>query len=67
MIFPNKKPTNTIKALLNLKNAGFPNLQEVYKSGIRINSVGEAVVYYIKDMYANTFSIKEVQKKRRVI
>ena len=59
----NYKTTNLLKSIINLKNAGFPNLQKIYKSGNRINSAGEALEYYIKDMFANTFSLDKSEDK----
>lgn len=63
---PSNKPTNLLRAIVNLRNAGFPNLQSIHKSGNRINSAGEAVEYYIKDMFANTFNIDNADEKENI-
>lgn len=62
----NRYKTNTLMALKNLKKAGFPNLKTITKSGNRINSVGESLEYYIKDMFADTFNIDDVEQKQTI-
>lgn len=58
--------TNLLKALINLKSAGFPNLQTIYRGHNRINSVGESLEYYIKDMFADTFKLDNIESKENV-
>jgi hypothetical protein len=55
--------TNLLLALINLKNANYPNLQSFVVHGNRINAVGDSLEYFVKDMFANTFSIDDVDKK----
>lgn len=62
-------PTNILKAILNIKNFGETDFDKIYppKSEIatdnRINSVGVAFEYYIKDSLCNTFSESHKDEK----
>jgi hypothetical protein len=58
--------TNIIKSIINIKNIEDTNLEKLYppnsqmSENNRINSVGAALEYFIKDSYCNSF--KEINK-----
>lgn len=56
---------NTLNALINLDRYRQTKLMEVYKSAIRINQVGDALEFFIKDLYCDSFQIKDVGDKEK--
>lgn len=46
--------TNILRAILNLAKGRDNNILEIYKSNTRINNVGDALEYYIKDIFCGT-------------
>lgn len=62
--------SNILRALWNIKNSSNDNLSNIYvfskskKSTInRVNSMGEALEYFMKDSICNTFSENDAKKK----
>jgi hypothetical protein len=43
--------TNILRAIVNLAEAKDNNIMEIYKSNTRINNVGDALEYYIRDIF----------------
>jgi hypothetical protein len=56
---------STLTALVNLKEQGNTDLRSTYIGRNRINSVGLALEYFLKDMYCRTFSIGDLAIKER--
>jgi len=62
--------TNVVKALSNIKENGSNELSDIYilKAGTssenRINSVGEALEFFVKDAFCDTFGEKNIAKKQ---
>ena len=56
--------TNLLKAIKNIVSSRNNSIIAIYKSHTRINSVGDALEYYIKDIFCNTLKsgIKEKEK-----
>lgn len=57
------KNTNILKALISLDKIQLNKVAEVYKSKNRINSEGEALEYYIKDLFCLAYDIDSVEDK----
>jgi hypothetical protein len=57
--------TNILKALINLDSVGNNNVSQIYQSKNRINSVGESLEYFIKDIFCDSFNIEEVKDKEK--
>ncbi|MCK8827060.1 NgoPII family restriction endonuclease [Natroniella acetigena] len=55
--------TNILKALVNLDKIKVNCISEVYQSKNRVNHVGDALEYYIKDLFCNTFELEDVSDK----
>lgn len=56
--------TNLLKAILNIKESGFFNLEELYplRSTIvknKINAVGDQLEFFVKDSFANSYFSEE--------
>lgn len=56
--------TNLLRALLNLKNANEYSLPELYGSSNRMNNMGIALEYFVKDAFCNSFSIVSPDKEK---
>lgn len=56
--------TNILRAIINLAKAKNNNIMEIYRSNTRINNVGDALEYYIKDIFCGTLNsnIKDKEK-----
>lgn len=46
--------TNILKAIINLVETKDNNIMQIYKSNTRINNVGDALEYYVKDLFCGT-------------
>lgn len=55
--------TNILKAIKKIVDNPIPDLVSYYKSKNRINSVGDALEYFIKDIFADTINETDEQKK----
>ena len=56
-------PTNLLRAFKNLAKNPHNDLIAQYTSSNRMNSMGEALEFFIKDIFCNTLSEKEIAKK----
>jgi len=56
--------TNILKAIINLAKAKNNKIMEIYRSNTRINNVGDALEYYVKDLFCGTLNsnIKDKEK-----
>ncbi len=55
--------TNILKAIKTVVNNGIPNVIDFYHSENRINSVGDALELFAKDIFANSVNINDLSKK----
>lgn len=55
--------TNILKAICNLTKIKNNDLKNIYKGSNRANIVGEALEYYIKDLFCDSFGAKDINKK----
>ncbi len=55
--------TNILKAIKVVVDNGIPNVIDFYRSENRINSVGDALELFAKDIFADSVNIKEFHKK----
>lgn len=55
--------TNILKAICNLTKIENNDLKNIYKGSNRANIVGEALEYYIKDLFCDSFGVKDINKK----
>lgn len=55
--------TNILKALININSINNNNVSQIYQSKNRINSVGESLEYFIKDIFCNSFDTPKVKNK----
>lgn len=51
--------TNILEAIVNINEQRHFEIQSIYSGKNRANNMGEALEYYIKDAFANTFSVKD--------
>lgn len=51
--------TNILEAIYNINNHRNFEIRNQYLSQNRINSIGDALEYYIKDAFANTFNVTD--------
>ena len=58
--------TNILIAILNIIKNPVTNLASYYRSSNRVNSVGEALEFYIKDAFCGTLSVNEPGKKTKI-
>ncbi len=58
--------TNLLKALSNLVENPLSNIVDHYKSSNRANNMGDALEYYIKDLFCGTTNIKNIQQKNKI-
>ena len=58
--------TNILKALASLANNPNSKIAEIYKSIVRANSMGDALEYYIKDLFCDSFAEKDMETKNRI-
>ena len=57
--------TNILQAINNLANYPETKLDEIYNNSTRIQQVGDALEYYIKDMFCNTFNSQNLEEKEQ--
>lgn len=55
--------TNILKAICNLTKNENNDLRDIYKGSNRENITGEALEYYIKDLFCDSFGEKDIDKK----
>ncbi len=55
--------TNILKAIKVVVDSGIPNVIDFYRSENRINSVGDALELFAKDIFADSVKIKDKGKK----
>jgi hypothetical protein len=55
--------TNILKALLNLKQVNNFSLNDHYSSSNRMNNMGIALEYFVKDAFCNSLHIQSVDEK----
>lgn len=55
--------TNILKAIKVVVDSGIPNVIKFYRSENRINSVGDALELFAKDIFADSVNIKELHQK----
>lgn len=58
--------TNIIKATINFFKLQSSELQTYFKYSNRINNVGEALEYYIKDLFCDSTIEKDINKKEEI-
>lgn len=58
--------TNILKAILNIVENPITDLVSYYHSSNRINSVGEALEFYIKDTFCNSLGVEDLQEKNKL-
>ncbi len=57
---------NIINAIINLVNNPVTQLVNYYGARNRANNMGDALEEYIKDLFANTFDLNEIERNRRL-
>jgi len=58
--------TNILEAIYNVFNFRVLEIKSHYSGRNRVNNVGEALESYIKDSFANTFKVKDEQKRLEI-
>ncbi|MBA7496928.1 hypothetical protein ES702_07537 [subsurface metagenome] len=58
--------TNILKAIYNIVKNPITDLVSHYQSPNRINSVGEALEFYIKDIFCNSLEIEDLNEKNKI-
>ena len=58
--------TNLLIAIVNMVNNPIANLVSFYRSTNRANSMGDALEFYIKDLFCNSLSENNLEKKNVV-
>jgi len=58
--------TNILKAIFNLLKYKNNDLENIYKGSNRANIMGEALEYYIKDLFCDSFEEKDINKKDKI-
>lgn len=58
--------TNILKALINLDKTKQSSIMQIYTNNNRINSVGDSLEYYIKDLFSHSFEISKVEEKDKI-
>lgn len=51
--------TNILEAIFNINNHRYFEIKNKYAGQNRANNIGEALEYYIKDAFANTFNVED--------
>lgn len=57
---------NIINAIINLVNNPVTQLVNYYEARNRANNMGDALEEYIKDLFADSFDLKEIERNRRL-
>lgn len=60
------KRTNILIAISNIVKDPIVNLMGHYRSSNRINNVGEALEFYIKDVFCSSLNVPELDKKYKI-
>ncbi len=56
--------TNILQAILNISKSDVKReIRDYYKNSIRIQQVGDALEFYVKDAFCNSFEINNIAKK----
>lgn len=58
--------TNILVAITNLVKDPITNLILHYRSSNRVNNMGDALEYYIKDLFCNSLSESDLEKKNEI-
>lgn len=58
--------TNTLKAINNISQLDSFALSELYEGQNRMNNVGTAFEYFVKDMFCSTIGVTGLEEKRRM-
>lgn len=58
--------TNILIAIANLVKNPITNLTSNYRAANRANSMGDALEFYIKDLFCNSLSENDVRKKNKI-
>lgn len=58
--------TNLLIAITNLVKNPITNLVSHYRSSNRINNMGDALEFYIKDLFCNSLEVNELEKKNEI-
>ena len=58
--------TNLLKALSNISKLDKFSLAELYTGKNRINNIGSALEYFIKDVFCSTLEIQDLEKKQEI-
>ncbi|MBF0483691.1 MAG: NgoPII family restriction endonuclease [Candidatus Omnitrophica bacterium] len=58
--------TNILKAILNLVTFNRNDLMQVYSSSNRINSMGIALEYFLKDIFCNSLNVSSINNKDKI-
>ena len=57
---------NIINAIINLVNNPVTQLVNYYEARNRANNMGDALEEYVKDLFANSFDLSEIERNRRL-
>jgi len=58
--------TNLLIAIANLVKNPITNLVSHYRSSNRINNMGDALEFYIKDLFCNSLEVNDLEKKNEI-
>ena len=58
--------TNLLIAIANLVRNPITNLVSHYRSSNRINNMGDALEFYIKDLFCNSLEVNDLEKKNEI-
>ena len=58
--------TNLLIAITNLVKNPITNLVSHYRSSNRINNMGDALEFYIKDLFCNSLEVNDLEKKNEI-
>ncbi|MDD5109420.1 MAG: NgoPII family restriction endonuclease [Candidatus Omnitrophica bacterium] len=58
--------TNILKALCNLAKYRNNDLKSIYKGGNRANAMGDALEYYAKDLFCDSFKEGNIENKDKI-
>ena len=58
--------TNLLVAISNLVEKPIVNLISHYRSSNRINNMGDALEFYIKDLFCNSLHVNDLEKKNEI-
>jgi len=58
--------TNILKALVNLRKNKEFKLNNIYTGSNKINNVGDALEYFVRDLFCDSLSVSSLTKKDRI-